>query len=95
MGIEIRLLNEPDVYKRQGGNKQVHRSICREMLAIAAPADSGCERFGGKFEAHGATKAAPGSFSHVFVPPSIRFDQTQKLADVERTYRIAPPAPLG
>ena len=63
---------------------------------IRLPRDAGNrERFGGKFEAHCATKAAPGSFSHFFVPPSIQFDQTQKLADVERTYRIAPPGAAG
>ena len=49
------------------GNQQIHRPIRREMLAIAAPANAGGQRFRYELKTHCAAKTTTGSFSHVLV----------------------------
>ena len=48
-------------------DKQIHRPIRREVLAVAAPANAGCQRFRYELKTHCAAKTTTGSFSHVFV----------------------------
>ena len=49
------------------GDKQIHRPIRREVLAVATPANAGCQRFRYELKTHCAAKTTTGSFSHVFV----------------------------
>lgn len=49
------------------GDKQIHRPIRREVLAVAAPANAGCQRFRDQRKTHRAAKTTTGSFRHVFV----------------------------
>ena len=51
------------------GDKQIHRPIRCEVLAVAAPANAGCQRFRYQLKTHRAAKTTTGSFSHVFVSP--------------------------
>lgn len=46
------------------GDEQIHRSIGREVLAVAAPANAGGQRFRDQLETHCAAKTTTGSFSH-------------------------------
>ena len=45
-------------------DQQIHRPIGREVLAVAAPANAGGQRFRDQLETHCAAKTTTGSFSH-------------------------------
>ena len=48
-------------------NQQIHRPIRREMLAVAAPANAGRQRFRYELKSHCTAKTTTGSFSHTLV----------------------------
>ena len=65
---DLRVLGKhPGTAEPVRGDKQIHRPIRREVLAVAAPADAGCQRFRYELKTYRAAKTTTGSFSHVFV----------------------------
>jgi hypothetical protein len=54
--------------KTIGIDKQIDRSVCRQVLAVAAPADSGRKRFRYDFETDRATQTSTGSIGHLYDP---------------------------
>ena len=65
---DLRVLGKlPGTAESVCGNQQIHRSIRREVLAVAAPANAGRQRLRYELKTHCTAKTTTGSFSHALV----------------------------